>query len=115
MNRMRLALRMSLGGAVCGSFLGIFTGGLLGGLGGLLLGNMSLGLDGALLTGSAGCLSGAVWGASLAAREGETQISPEPAAADPPGRRKDYDGRPRPPASPQTAGARRAQTRHLVM
>jgi hypothetical protein len=62
MNRIRLALRMCLGGAVCGSFLGMFGGGLLGGCYGGLLGNVALGLDGALLGGAAGCLAGAVYG-----------------------------------------------------
>jgi hypothetical protein len=41
--------RAALGGAICGTFLGMFAGGLLGVLGGTFLGNISLGLDGGLV------------------------------------------------------------------
>jgi hypothetical protein len=80
MNGVQAVLRAALGGAVCGSFVGIFTGGLAGALCGGLVGNVSIGLDGALLGGAAGCLGGAAYGAYLAVRESR----PETAAVEPP-------------------------------
>jgi hypothetical protein len=73
MSKLRTAVRMSLGGAVCGSFLGIFAGGLLGALCGSLVGDTSLGLEGALAGGCVGCLGGAICGAALAARDKSTR------------------------------------------
>lgn len=69
MNGWWSALRMTLGGIVCGSFLGMFAGGILVALAGALWGDFSLGLDGALVGGGVGCLSGALLGALLAARD----------------------------------------------
>jgi hypothetical protein len=69
MSGLRMILQVSLGGAVFGSFLGIFGGGLLGGLYGLLIGDLSLGIDGALLGGGVGCLGGALYGVFLVIRE----------------------------------------------
>ncbi len=72
MTKASLVWRLSLGGAICGSFGGIFVGALLGSLGGGLLGNVSLGLDGALFGGCLGCLGGAIYGAGLGARDRTT-------------------------------------------
>lgn len=66
MRNRRLVLRMSLGGGIWGSLLGIFAGGILGSVFGWFLADLSLGLDGALLGGGVGCLSGAIYGAVLA-------------------------------------------------
>ncbi len=63
---MYMLLRMALGGAVCGSFLGLFAGGLFGGCFGALCGDVSLGLDGALLGGGVCCIGGAAVGVFLA-------------------------------------------------
>jgi predicted lipid-binding transport protein (Tim44 family) len=95
MRRVRIALRMALGGAVCCSFLGIFAGGLLAGFYGALVGDVSLGLDGALLGGSLGCLGGSVYGASLAFRKERSVDDPKPAPTSPPARRKKDRLRPR--------------------
>jgi hypothetical protein len=75
MNKAYEMFRVSLGGAVWGSFLGIFAGALLGALYGGFVGDVSLGLDGALLGGGAGCLGGAGYGAVLVAREGSSAKS----------------------------------------
>lgn len=69
MSELRLILQASLGGAVFGSFPGIFGGGLLGGICGLFLGDLSLGLDGALIGGGVGFLGGGLYGIFLAIRE----------------------------------------------
>ncbi len=69
MNRMQLAVRILLGGLVCGSVLGIFAGGLVGGLLGGLFGNHSGGLNEALLAGCGGGLVGTGYGLLLVVRE----------------------------------------------
>lgn len=68
-DRLRASGRVVLGGAVCGSFVGIFAGGVLFALIGGLMGNVSAGLDGALSGGGFGFLAGAVYGLVLAASE----------------------------------------------
>jgi hypothetical protein len=62
MREAKTGLRAALGGAICGSFLGIFGGGLVGLLGGMLLGNITLGLDGAIAGGAVLALAGAIYG-----------------------------------------------------
>jgi hypothetical protein len=70
--RLWFALRLALGGAVGGIFLGTFVGGLLGACYGGFAGNVSLGLDGALGGGCLGGLGGLCYGAALAL-QGERQ------------------------------------------
>src|SRR5262245_12917776 len=64
--RMRYVLKLTLGGAVWGSLFGIFLGALVGVVYGALAGDVTLGLDGAIL----GCFAlaslGAVYGLTLA-------------------------------------------------
>jgi hypothetical protein len=60
-----IRLRMAVGGAVCGSFLGILGGGVAGTVCGALVGNFGLGLDGALLGGGILAGVGAVFGAVI--------------------------------------------------
>jgi hypothetical protein len=82
MSRLGVALRMSLGGAVCGGFLGIFAGGLFGAVVGLFLGNVSIGLDAALLVGCLGGLTGVLVGVFLAVGDTgplRTETAPHPA------------------------------------
>src|SRR5690606_20746009 len=43
---LRILLRLTFGGAICGSFLGIFVGALCGIVYGMVKGDVSLGLDG---------------------------------------------------------------------
>lgn len=83
MSGFRLALRVSLGGAVCGIFLGIFAGGLLGGVYGVLTGYVSLGLDGALLGGALCGLGGGLYGVFVALTEGKKGTHHPPAAGKP--------------------------------
>jgi hypothetical protein len=78
MSRVATALRMGLGGAVFGGFLGIFAGGLLGALLGGLVGDVSVGLDGGLFAGCAGFLGGGLFGVFLAAREDAKAVSGRP-------------------------------------
>jgi hypothetical protein len=76
---------MALGGAVCGSLLGILSGGLGGAIYGMFVNNLGLGLDGALFGGGILALVGAIFGAAL----------------DPPGKPDDSRGQPTlPPARP---------------
>jgi hypothetical protein len=70
-------MRMVLGGAVCGSFLGIFSGGVLGGLYGWFCANVSYGLDSALFGGCAGLLCGSLYGAWQARLECQIHSLPE--------------------------------------
>lgn len=67
MSRMKRAmrLRMALGGAVCGSLLGVASGSLAGVLYGAWAGNVGFGLDGALYGGGLGALAGAICAAAL--------------------------------------------------
>ncbi|CAN5254856.1 hypothetical protein BH10PLA2_BH10PLA2_30870 [soil metagenome] len=76
MKRNRHLLRMALGGSVCGSFLGIFAGGLLGAIYGCLVGDVSLGLDYALLSGLFGCFAGFIYGGWLALKDDEVFHGP---------------------------------------
>lgn len=65
MNGRFATLQIVLGGAICGSFLGIFAGALLAAVCGAFMGNFSLGLDGALFGGILGGLGGVVYGAAV--------------------------------------------------
>ena len=65
MSRAVLVFRMSLGGAICGGFLGILAGVACGVVYGAWRGDVSLGLDGALLGGGALAVAGALYGAVL--------------------------------------------------
>lgn len=62
MKRLGIALRMSLGGAICGGYLGIIAGAIGGALYGLAVGDLSHGLMGAMIGGSVAALAGAVLG-----------------------------------------------------
>jgi hypothetical protein len=68
MNGARAVLRMALGGAVCGSFLGIFGGGLVGALVDGCCADVSIGLDAALCGSALGGLGGMLLGMFLAGR-----------------------------------------------
>lgn len=72
-----------LGGAICGSLVGILGGAVLGAVYGAVRGNVSWGLDGAIFGGLALALVGAAYGLTLGAR-GETHSawkeSKEPAS-----------------------------------
>jgi hypothetical protein len=70
MNRCRRVLQMSLGGGVFCTFIGMFAGGVLGCIFGCLTGNISLGLDYALIGGGVSFLVGLIGGAGLAIKEG---------------------------------------------
>jgi hypothetical protein len=96
------ALRMALGGAIWGSFLGIFSGGVLGALIGGLFGDVSIGLDLAIFAGCAGCLGGALFGVSFAARQPATGTPPEVDAGRPPPGPSDIAT----PATPTVANVR---------
>jgi len=71
----RWTLRMALGGAIWGAFLGIPAGALLGVCVGALIGDLSLGLDGAILGGAALLLLGAVYGAFVGWRAAPTSMA----------------------------------------
>lgn len=77
MNRLRLTLRMSLGGAICGGYLGILAGACVGGLYGWWAGNLSFGLDGALIGGGLTALAGAVYGMVMGLEEFAGKPVPE--------------------------------------
>lgn len=90
MTRLLLILRMALGGGICGCFLGIYAGAILGGIYGLVIRDLSFGLEGALLGGTilflAGLLYGALVGAGFCvepACEAVSPSSPAPPAAFP--------------------------------
>jgi hypothetical protein len=73
MNGARAVLQMALGGAVCGSFLGLFAGGLLGAIVDGCCDNVSIGLDAALWGSGVGVLGGTLIGMLLAVRPGVPQ------------------------------------------
>ena len=54
--------RASLGGAICGSLLGVLIGSVCGAVAGAFLGDLSLGLDGALLGGLLTAVAGSIYG-----------------------------------------------------
>jgi hypothetical protein len=65
-----------LGGAVLGGFAGILLGGVLGAVYGLWVGDVSLGLDGAILVGFCLVVAGAFYGVIVGSRpERETHRS----------------------------------------
>lgn len=70
MKRTHLALRMSLGGALCGGYLGIISGALVGAAYGWFVNNLSLGLDGAMVGGAIAAAGGAVYGLIAGVDEG---------------------------------------------
>ena len=70
MKRTNLALRMSLGGAVCGGYLGILAGAFAGVIYGWFVGNLSLGLDGAMVGGAIFAAGGAIYGMVAGVDEG---------------------------------------------
>jgi hypothetical protein len=57
-----MVMRVAMGGAICGGFLGIFGGGILGVVCGIFLGNVAFGLDGAIILGIVLAGAGAVYG-----------------------------------------------------
>jgi hypothetical protein len=61
-----LGLRLTLGGAVCGFFVGSCSGALLGLIYGAIVGNLDHGLDGALVGGGLLGAVGGIYGATLA-------------------------------------------------
>lgn len=69
-------LRLTFGGAICGSFAGSFAGALLGAAIGAVYRDISLGLDGALLGGGIAAAAGAVYGLFLACREKRDPLLP---------------------------------------
>jgi hypothetical protein len=75
-------LLLLLGGAVFGGFTGIFLGGALGAVYGLLVGDVSLGLDGAIVVGICLVLAGALYGALVAARDPKPREPLDHAAAE---------------------------------
>ncbi len=62
MSKRVFLLRMTLGGAVTGCLVGILLGTCVGMLYGLSRGDLTFGLDGALLGGALACLPGALTG-----------------------------------------------------
>jgi len=70
MKQTHLALRMSLGGALCGGYLGIIAGALVGAAYGWFVDNLSLGLDGAMVGGAIAAAAGAVYGLIAGVDEG---------------------------------------------
>lgn len=66
---LRILLRLTFGGAICGSFLGIFVGALCGIVYGMVKGDVSLGLDGAILGSVILAGIGLLYGASCGIRD----------------------------------------------
>jgi hypothetical protein len=85
MKRLSVPLRMSLGGAVCGGYLGILGGAVVGAVYGFCVHNVSLGLDGAMLGGAAAASVGAMFGMVSGLLEGTKKETGEALApqADP--------------------------------
>ena len=69
MEKARTVDLSSLGGAICGGFIGIFLGALIGAVYGAFQGNVSLGLDGAILGGLLLTVAGGVYGTVLGLAE----------------------------------------------
>lgn len=65
MSRFLIRMRMVLGGAICGTFLGLLLGGLSGAAYGAHIGNHSYGLRGAISGGLVCCLLGTLYGGIL--------------------------------------------------
>lgn len=73
MKRVGLALRMTLGGAVCGGYLGILLGAVSGALYGWYASDLSYGLMGAMVGGATVAVGGAVYGMVAGLDEGRKE------------------------------------------
>jgi hypothetical protein len=62
MKRAPTIMRSTLGGAICGGFVGIFGGGLVGAIWGALTGDISFGLDVAVFAAAGLALAGGIYG-----------------------------------------------------
>ena len=81
MKRVNVTLRMALGGAVCGGYVGILLGAMAGVVYGLFVQNLSFGLDGAMLGGAVAACGGALLGFILGVierRRAQAALEPPP-------------------------------------